>query len=169
MNAGLDAVPDVAGVAKPDAASIVDIWLSKTRKYSSKFPDRVAQEVSAAGYDAEQDGTAQGLAGDDLVDHVMAALDDKLEALRSNALLYSEPPWGAGNNGYAAALDSSGVMVDWVIEPDACDICEPIPDGNPYTQETLPMWPGDPHPNCRCHITPDDETWQSIFGDAAGD
>ncbi|MGH8164375.1 MAG: hypothetical protein ACREP1_08590, partial [Rhodanobacteraceae bacterium] len=84
-----------------------------------------------------------------------------------DAVLYAEPPWGAGNNAYGATLESAGVLLDWEIEPDACPQCEDLHDGNPYTMAALPCWPGDTHPNCRCFVTPDDTTWEERFGQAA--
>ena|GEM_PF-2920577 len=164
---GVHAVPDVENGSKPDAAQVAEIWLGKTRRYAAQFPARIASEVSKAAYDAERQANADGLSDDDRVDAVVNAAADKIEALRSDALLYAEPPWGAGNHGYGAALDAVGVLIDWDIEPEACPECAVMPEGNPYTLAALPMWPGDPHPNCRCHITPDDQTWESIFGDAA--
>lgn len=137
------------------------MWIGKSQHYAATFPARLAQNVSAAANGARAQGA------DD--DAVLGAAASAIESLRSDALLYAEPPWGAGNNAYGATLHASGVLVDWEIEAGACDVCADMPAGNPYELSALPMWPGDPHPNCRCHITPDDTTWQSIFGDAAGE
>ncbi len=160
--AGVDAVPDLPHVEKPKPGDIADVWIGKTRKYANDFPARLAQNVSTAAFNAQ---TADGSSDDS----VLSAAGDAIEAMRSDALLYSEPPYGTGNHAYGQTLQSSDVLMDWEIEPEACDICAPMPEGNPYELASLPMWPGDPHPNCRCSITPDDETWQSIFGAAAGD
>lgn len=165
--AGIDAVPDLEGVRKPTSASVTEIWIGKVRKYAREFPGRMATDISQAAYDAEREANAAELSDDERIAKVLAAVDDAAETFRADARTYAEPAWGAGNQGYGQALESSGVLVDWVTEPGACDECTAIPEGNPYTLAALPMWPGDPHPNCRCHVTPDEESWQNIFGDAA--
>lgn len=166
-SAGVDAVPDLEGVTKPSTTNVVQIWVGKVKKYAKKFPDRMAAEISQTAYDAEREANAAEMSDEDRMAHVIAAIDAKAETFRSEAQLYSEPPWGAGNQAYGTALDAADVLMDWVTVDDPCDICSDIEDGNPYTLESLPMWPGDTHPNCRCHVTPDDASWQQIFGDAA--
>ncbi len=167
VHAGIDAVPDVDGVTKPDATNVVEIWVGKVRKYARQFPERMADEISQTAYDAEREANAEDMSATERIEHVVAAIDAKAEAFRSDAQLYSEPAWGAGNQGYGTALEAADVMMDWVTEGDPCDICADLEDGNPYTLQSLPMWPGDTHPNCRCHVTPDDASWDSIFGDVA--
>lgn len=165
--AGIDAVPDLAHVTKPEAHAVAAIWIGKVRKYQRQFPGRMGDEIAAAASEAEQAARDQGLEEAAVAATILDAIEAKAEAFRAEALLYAEPVWSAGNQGYGETLDASDVSLDWVCEPDACPICSPLPDGNPYSVDALPMWPGDPHPNCRCYVTPDDASWTAIFGDAA--
>jgi hypothetical protein len=162
---GINAVPDREHM--PKASDVAEIWVGKVRKYARQFPGRMADEVSAAAYEAESEARARGMTDSERIDFVLSAIDAKAEAFRSDALLYSEPAWGAGNQGYGQTLSQNDVLMDWETEAGACDECESLEDGNPYTMAALPCWPGDTHPNCRCRVTPDDESWQQIFGDAA--
>jgi hypothetical protein len=166
-NAGIDAVPEIDGQRGATPDNVVEIWVGKIRKYAREFPQRMADEISQTAYAAEAEANAAEMTAEDRFVHVITAIGAKAEAFRSDAQLYSEPPWGAGNQGYGEALDAAGVLMDWVTEDEPCDLCADLQDGNPYTLESLPMWPGDPHPNCRCHVTPDDASWGQIFGDAA--
>jgi hypothetical protein len=166
VQAGIDAVPD-SGTTKPTVAKVVAIWEARQRKYAREFPARYADRVEQAAHDAQAEAAGQGLEDAAKADLIMAAVDAAVEASRAEALTYSDPAWGAGQQGYGDALGSADVDLDWVCDGDPCPICAPLPDGNPYTINALPMWPGDTHPNCRCYVTPDDASWQAIFGDAA--
>jgi hypothetical protein len=165
--AGIDAVPSLPHVTKPDAHTVAAIWIGKVRKYQREFPGKMGDEIAAAASEAESAARDQGLTEAAVTATILDAIEAKIEAFRYDASLYAEPSWSAGNQGYGETLDASDVTLDWICEADACPICAPLPDGNPYTTAALPMWPGDPHPNCRCYVTPSDESWTAIFGEAA--
>lgn len=164
---GIDAVPDREHIVKPRAGDVAQIWVGKVRKYAREFPGRMADAISQAAYAAEQEARERGMTDEERVSFVLSAIDAQAEAFRSDALLYSEPAWGAGNQGYGQTLGQNDVLMDWDTEGDPCDECADLESGNPYTMQSLPCWPGDTHPNCRCKVTPDDESWRNIFGDAA--
>jgi hypothetical protein len=163
--AGNDAMPDDA--TKPATTNVTAIVVGKVRKYAKKFPKRMADDISAAAYAAENEANAQGLEDDARVAYVLNAIDAKAEAFRSDAQMYAAPSWTAGNQQYGTALEANAVMLDWVVADNPCDVCAVMPEGNPYTMAALPMFPGDPHPGCLCSVTPDDVSWEARFGQAA--
>lgn len=167
VDAGIAAVPDNPAKVPADASKVVSIWSGKARKYAKQFPARAADRISQAAADAEAEAAGSDLSVEEKNAAVLSAVDAAIEASRYEASLYAEPPWSGGNQGYGDTLGASGVMLDWVADLNACDICAPIEKGNPYTLDAMPMWPGDPHPNCRCYVTPDDVSWEAIFGEAA--
>jgi len=159
--AGFDAVPNDAGGSQ--AESIADLWIGHARKYAKLVPGRISETLSDAANEAESAPEADA-------DSIAAAIDAKLEALRSSITRYAEPPWGAGNQGYGTALETSAVLIVWQLgaDEDHCDDCLGLADGSPYAKGQIPTWPkaGDTQcfDNCYCSIVADEDTWNQAFG-----
>jgi hypothetical protein len=68
--------------------------------------------------------------------------------------------WGAFGAGAVALFkriagsseDAGQVLLDWTTDISPCALCQSNADGNPYTPDDLPGYPG--HSNCRCSVDP---------------
>ena len=156
--AGIDAVG--TDITKP-ASSVSKVWVGHVRKYAKQVPGRISEALAEA---------ANSPAEPSDVDAVLARIDAKLESLRSSITRYAEPPWGAGNQGYGAGLEESGVMLVWELGDPVTDHCDDCPDlaaNSPYERGAIPTWPklGDTQcmDRCYCSIVADPETWNAAF------
>ena len=52
--------------------------------------------------------------------------------------------------------------VNWVTEPGACEKCQGIADGGPYSIYDCPSIPDDSHPNCRCSKIPVEDKFKKL-------
>ncbi len=161
-SAGTEAVPR-GGV---DAQNVADIWIGHVRQYANKVPGRAADALAATANDAyaAADPTR------DLGDQIVAAIDAKIEALRSSITRYAKPMWGTGQQGYGDSLGVNGVLLVWELgaDEDHCSDCIGLADGSPYQRGDVPTWPGAGdtacRDNCYCSIVADDDTFNSAFG-----
>lgn len=152
-----------ADTAATVAQNAADAWTTRVRVYGNLVPDRVAQALAEAANGAEAQPEAD-------VDSIVAAIDAKLEALRSSITRYAEPYWGAGNQGYGQALEASDVEIAWQLgaDEDHCADCLGLASGSPYARGQIPTWPkaGDTacFDNCYCSIVADEKSWNKVFG-----
>ncbi len=160
--AGTQAVPS-GGV---DPANIVDIWIGHVRQYANKVPGRAADALAGAANDAYSaaDPTKN------VADQIVAAIDAKIEALRSSITRYAKPAWGTGQQGYGDSLGVNGVLLVWELgaDEDHCSDCIGLADRSPYQRGDVPTWPGAGETacrdNCYCSIVADEDSWNAAFG-----
>ena len=156
--AGIGAVP---GDPTVDIDPIADVWVGHLRKYAAQLPSRIAGQVADALDDLAPDEATTDL------ESVLAAFDDKLEALRSSVTRYAEPSWGAGWNGYGDALKDKNILMIWVLgDAQHCSDCVELADGSPYAE--LPTWPGMGDTQCldrcKCTVQADPDSWAASLG-----
>lgn len=143
-----------------------DVWIGHARKYAKLVPGRISSALAETLTDAES-------APESTADSIRAAIEAKLEGLRHSITRYAEPMWGAGQQGYGAALEANSVLLVWQLGPDEdhCADCPALADGSPYARGQIPTWPraGDTAcwDNCLCNIVADGDSWDAVFGAAA--
>jgi 2'-5' RNA ligase len=121
-----------AGVALVDRAR----GLTKAEQDSRRV-ERDAELAAMADRRAEaQRGYLQGLAQDVLAG---VEVDD------ARLGLWADTVQPAYEEGYGAemAADETGYQIWWEALSDACELCLEHQGNSPYTEETLPGWPGD--------------------------
>ncbi len=146
----VDQASDVMGDGYGDA------YQMGAEDYAPDYSLTPADQTAIAGRASVQRPFLQGLATD-----ILAGLS--AAALASRLALYGSTVNAAYEEGFGAAVRSvmSEARIIWHTQDDeACEFCGPR-DGQEYTFETLPNWPGDggfggPEcaggPQCRCDL-----------------
>lgn len=124
--------------AQDQAASLVTMITDTTRE---KLKD-----IITAAFEEETD-----------IDDLISSIDESgiFGASRSRMIARTEVN-RAERGGNIAAWETMGNVqqVNWVNGEEACDVCQELEDGSPYSLEEAKQLMDDTHPNCRCGLVP---------------
>jgi len=167
-SAGLDAVGHTAPVDREvDPYALGQAQARYRAQYAAAVPGRIAADLS----DFMNSATGAPKEGESL-DAIMERVKAKIDAIGTDVTRYASPPWTSGWQGYGTGLNAFDIKLVWVCNDDdrSCEDCPQLEADGPYEVGQLPTWPGGDvqcTDNCRCHIEPDEQDWNDVFGQNA--
>ena len=150
----------------PDWGTFWDTWKPGNAGAASLLSDGAfarlleQQDITVKGIEgttldrlgnALADGVSRGLSVDEIAGNLADYVDNPVRAFAIANTETARATSAAAMDGYVAA----GIaQIDWLVSPGACEECEDIASGGPFTLQDAPMQPA--HPSCRCAYAPVD-------------